>query len=319
MGDNANLSRSGQINKAGDFDALYKDQFTAELITEFDAQRKVSPFVRTKTIDKGKSASFPNLGKVDAQYVYAGQVLTGNQKIAHSETTIKLDPFLVSDLKIAEIDDLMAEYEDRAETKIEMARALARTEETQQLIVGCLAARAGGMVLGRAGGTVIKSLGCKSDAVKLAAAIFAAGVAMKEKDVPMEDTVCFLRPTQVALLAQYDKISDKNLGGSGEYCKGTVGFINGIRIIETNYLPNTAIAQDVSGTVATPNNIYYGDFSKTAGLIINKGAIGTISRKGLTVSCDWLPTELTYLLVARNLQGHGVLDPRKAVEIRDEA
>lgn len=319
MADNANLSRSGQANLTGDFDALYKDQFIAELITEFDAQRKVTPFVRTKTIDKGKSASFPNLGKVDAKYVYAGETLLGNQKIAHSETTIMLDPFLVSDIKIAEIDTLMQEYDDRSQTKIEMARALARVEETQQLIVGCLAARAGGMVTGRAGGTVIKALGCKTDASKLAAAIFAAGVAMKEKDVPFgDDIVCFLRPAQVALLAQYDKITDKNLGGAGNYAKGTVGFINGIQIIETNYLPQTNIAADTSGN-NVPNNVYHGDFSKTAALIMQKGAIGTISRKGLTVECTWLPQELTYLLTARNLQGHGILDPRRAVEIRDEA
>lgn len=318
MADNTNLSRSGQINLTGDVFALYRDQFIAELITEFDAQRKVQAYVRVKQIDKGKSASFPNLGKVDAKYVFAGEKLLGNQKIAHSETTIMLDPFLVSDLKIPEIDTLMQELDDRQQVTIEMARALARTEESQQLIVGCLAARAGGMVQGRAGGSVVKALGCKADATKLAAAIFAAGVALKEKDVPFEDIVCFLRPAQVALLAQFDKISDKNLGGSGEYAKGTVGFIGGIRIIETNYLPQTNIVKDASGN-NVPNNVYYGDFSKTCGLIMKKGAVGSISRKDLTVECTWLPEELTFLLTARNLQGHGILDPRLSVEIRDEA
>lgn len=323
MADNANLSRSGQINNAGDVFALYRDQFIAELITEFEAQRKVKPFVRFKQIEKGKSASFPNLGKVDAKYVYAGETLLGNQKIAHSETTINLDPFLVSDIKIAEIDTLMQEYDDREQTRIEMARALARIEEKQQMIVGCLAARAGGMVEGRAGGSVIKAQGCKTDAEKLAAAIYAAGVALKEKDVPYEDIVCFLRPAQVALLAQYDKITDKNLTGSGDYSKGTVGFINGIRVIETNYLPSENITEDNAVGVAaggnTARNPYYGDFSNTTALIMQKGAIGTITRKGLTVECTWLPQELTYLLTARNLQGHGILDPRRAVEIQDAA
>lgn len=315
MTDNTNLSRMGQVNKSGDVFALFRDQFVAELITEFDAQRKVQPFVRFKQIEKGKSASFPNLGKVDAKYVSAGEKLIGNQKIAHSETTINLDPFLVSDIKVAEIDTLMAEYDDREQTKIEMARALARKEESQQLIVGVLAARAGGMVEGRAGGTQIYSAGCKTDADKLAAAIFAAGVAMKEKDVPFEDIVCFLPPAQVALLAQKDKITDKNLGGAGNYAKGTVGFIGGIQVIETNYLPNTNIAQSNTGA----RNIYYGDFSNTVGLVMQKGAIGTVTRKDLTVECTWLPEELTWLLTARNLQGHGILDPRRAVEIRNDS
>ena len=319
MTDNTNLSRSGQINKAGDVFALYRDQFVMELIAEFEVNRKVVPYVRFKEITKGKSASFPNLGKVDAQYVFAGQKLLGNQKIAHSETTINLDPFLVSDVKIAEIDTLMEEFSDREQIKIEMARALARTEESQQLICGVLAARAGGMVQGRAGGSVVYSKNCKTDADKLAAAIYAAGVALREKDVPMEDTVCFLAPAQVALLAQKDKISDKNLGGSGNYSQGTVGFIGGIRIVETNYLPNTNIPQpSATESANVPRNIYYGDFSKTAGLVMNKGAIGTITRKGLTVEATWLPEELTWLLTARTLEGHGILDPRRAVEIRDD-
>lgn len=318
MADNPNLSRSGQINKQGATDALFRDQLQAEIITEFHAQQKVKPYVRFKEIEKGKSASFPNVGKVDAKYVFAGETLLGNQKIAHSETTILLDPILVSDVKIAEIDVLMEEFSDREVIKNEMAYALAKTEETQQMIVGCLAARAGGMVEGRAGGSVIKAQGCKTNAEKLAAAIYAAGIALKEKDVPYNDIVCFLRPAQVGLLAQYDKITNKNLGGSGEYSKGTVGFINGIRIIETNYLPSTNIIKG-SGEDAQANGTYYGDFTNTTGLVMGKGAIGTIVRKGITVETTWLPQELCWLLTARNLQGHGILDPRKAVEIRDEA
>ena len=120
-----------------------------------------------------------------------------------------------------------------------------------------------------------------------------------------------------------DKITDKNLTGSGNYSKGTVGFINGIRIIETNYLPSenitTANAPGQTTGSNTAKNVYTGDFTNTVGLVMQKGAIGTITRKGLTVECTWLPQELTWLLTARNLQGHGILDPRRAVEIRDEA
>lgn len=318
MADNPNLSRSGQVDLTGDIDALFRDKFIPEVITEYENKRKVKPFVRTKEIDKGKSASFPNIGKVDADYVNAGEVLLGNQKIAHSETTILLDPFLVSDLKLAEIDVLLAQYDDRSYVAKEMARALARKEENQLLICGCLAARAGGMVAGRPGGTVVKAQGCAENAEKLAAGIYAAGVAMREKDVPFEDIAVFLRPTQVALLAQFDKITDKNLGGSGNYAEGYVGKIGGIKVIETNFLPNENIPQ-ATGDKAKPNGTYYGDFSNTVGLVMHKGAVGSISRKGLTMEYTWLPQELVWLITARNLQGHGILDPRCAVEIVDEA
>ena len=83
----------------------------------------------------------------------------------------------------------------------------------------------------------------------------------------------------------------------------------------TQYVTKEAVlrrAQEIKG-------IPLRDVDKTGRLATGKGAIGTIVRKGITVETTWLPQELCWLLTARNLQGHGILDPRKAVEIRDEA
>lgn len=136
----------------------------------------------------------------------------GNQTIAHNEITINLDPFLVSDILIHELDVKMQEYDDRAEIVNEMARALANTEDKQLLQVGILAARANGTVVGRAGGSVIKAgSDAKTDAAKLAAAIYAAGVEMDEKDVPENDRYAFVKPLQFALLAQYEDIKNHDM------------------------------------------------------------------------------------------------------------
>ncbi len=309
------LNRLGQRNLDGDVDALFRDQLIPEILTEFDAQRVVKNYVRSKMITKGKSASFPVLGATGAKYVAAGEALLGNQKVAQNEITINIDPFLVSDIEIAEIDTLMAEYDNRAEIAREMGRALANTEDKQLLQVGVLAARHSGIVLGREGGSVIHSEGCKTDAAKLAAAIYAAGVELDEKNVPFEDRYAFIKPFQFALLAQYDKIADKNLGG-GSYASGKPSDLNNIQIIKTNHLPDTNIAQ---GEGIQPNNIYYGDFSNTVALIMNRQAVGTVSLKGLTVEKNWDFRRLTWLLTARVLQGHGILRPECAVEIANDA
>lgn len=309
------LNRLGQKNLTGNTDALFRDQLVPEILAEFDAQRVVKGYVRSKTITKGKSASFPVLGATGAKYVAAGEALLGNQKVAQNEITIKIDPFLVSDIELAEIDVLMSEYDNRAEIAREMGRALANTEDKQLLQVAVLAARASGIVTGREGGTTIYSTGCKTDASKLAAAIYAAGVELDEKNVPFEDRYCFLKPLQFALLAQYDKIADKNIGG-GSYASGKPSDLNNIQIIKTNHLPDTNIAQ---GTGVQPNNIYYGDFSNTAALVMNRQAVGTVSLKGLTVEKNWDFRRLTWLLTARVLQGHGILRPECAVEISNAA
>lgn len=89
--------------------------------------------------------------------------------------------------------------------------------------------------------------------------------------------------------------------------------MNGIQVIKTNHLPQTNITQDPD--VTNPNNIYYGDFTNTAALVMNKQAIGTVSRQGLIVEPKWILERLSHLLTARILQGHGILRPECAVEI----
>ncbi len=313
MTDEFNFTRLGQANLTGDVMALFKDQFIPELLTAFDAKRVMKNYVRHKTISKGKSATFPVLGDTSAKYVTVGDSLLGNQTIAHNEITINLDPFLVSDILIHELDLKLQEYDDRSEIVNEMAKALANTEDKQLLQVGVLAARANGTIAGRAGGSVIKAgTNAKTDAKTLAAAIYTAGVELDEKNVDESDRYCFLRPLQYSMLAQYEDIKNHDIG-TGSYSEGTTGKLNGITIIKTNHLPQENITQ--SSDVTKPNNIYYGDFSNTAALVMNRQAIGTVSRQGLIVEPKWILERLSHLLTARILQGHGILRPECAVEI----
>lgn len=317
MADEFNFTRLGQANLSGDVAALFRDQFIPELLTAFDAKRVMKNYVRSKTITKGKSATFPVLGTTSAKYVTVGDSLLGNQTIAHNEITINLDPFLVSDILIHELDVKMQEYDDRQEIVNEMARALANTEDKQLLQVGVLAARASGTVKGRAGGSVIKAgTNAKTDAATLAAAIYTAGVELDEKNVPEEERYAFVRPLQYAMLAQYEDIKNHDIG-TGSYSEGTTGKLNNIQVIKTNHLPQENITQ--SGDVTKPNNVYYGDFSNTAALVMNKQAIGTVSRQGLIVEPKWILERLSHLLTARILQGHGILRPECAVEISAQA
>lgn len=317
MADEFNFTRLGQANLSGDAAALFRDTLIPEILTQFDAKRVMKNYVRTKTVKNAKSATFPVLGTTSAKYVTVGDSLLGNQSIAHNEITINLDPFLVSDILIHDLDVKLQAYDDRAEIAAEMAKALANTEDKQLLQVGVLAARASGTVQGRAGGTVLKAGSTvKTDAAVLAASIYTAGVEMDEKNVDEEGRYCFVKPLQYAMLAQYEDIKNKDIG-SGSYSEGTTGKLNNIQIIKTNHLPTTNIEQ--SADTAKPNNVYYGDFSNTAALVMTKQAIGTVSRQGLIVEPKWILERLSHLLTARILQGHGILRPECAVEISAEA
>ena len=211
----------------------------------------------------------------------------------------------------------MQEYDDRQEIVTEMSRALANTEDKQLLQVGVLAARAGAIVSGGNGGTVLNAgATALTSGETLAAAIYTAGVELDQKDIPEEDRYAFVRPLQYALLAQYEDIKNHDIG-TGSYSEGTTGKLNGIKVIKTNHLPSTNITQSQDTT--NPNNIYYGNFSNTACLVMNKQAVGTVSRQGLIVEPKWMLERLSHLLTARILQGHGILRPDCAVEISANA
>lgn len=305
-------TRTGQANLEGATEALFRDKFIPYFLTQFDAKRTVSKLIYHKTIANGKSASFPVFGKVGAKYFAVGDRAVGNQKFAKNEVTIFIDPLLVSDVTLYDIDEKMSETKDREIIANEMALALANTEDKQLLQVGILAARANANIVDGNGGSIIQDVNMAQDAAALAAGIYSAGVQLDEKNVPDEGRMCFLKPLQYAMLCQYENIADKNIGG-GSYEKGTTGELNGIRIIKTNHLPTTNIPEETEG--AKPNNTYFGDFSNSVGLVMTGAAIGSVTLQNVITELSWNPEYFHHLLTARVSQGHGILRPECAVEL----
>lgn len=309
-------TRLGQADLTGDTAALFRDKFVPELITQFEENRVMQPLVRHKTITSGKSATFPVFGKVGAKYFAIGDRAVGNQKLAKNTVTIFIDPLLVSDVVLYDLDERMSDTEDRKVIAEEMGQALANTEDKQLLQVGVLAARANANIVDGNAGSVIKTAGIDTDAALLAAGIYAAGVKLDEKNIPAAGRMCFVKPMQYSLLCQYENIADKNIGG-GSYEKGTTGLLNDIKIIKTNHLPSTNIAEITEG--AKPNNPYYGNFTDTVGLVMTGAAIGTVSLHGVITELSWDSKEFFHLLTARVAQGHGILRPDCAVELSKAA
>ena len=62
------VSRLGQTNLSGDVRSLFLKLYAGEVLTSFEATNIMMPLMRTRTISKGKSASFPMLGRTTAEY-----------------------------------------------------------------------------------------------------------------------------------------------------------------------------------------------------------------------------------------------------------
>lgn len=106
--------------------ALFLKVFGGEVLTAFERRAVAVPKFMQRTIQNGKSASFPVLGRTGAAYLAPGKSLDDQRKeIKHTEVVIKIDGLLTTDVLIYDIEDAMNHYDVRAEYSAQLGEALA--------------------------------------------------------------------------------------------------------------------------------------------------------------------------------------------------
>lgn len=304
---NATTLNIGQVNGSGATDALFLKVYSGEVLAAFETACVTEDKHMMRMIKSGKSATFPATWRVTSAYHTPGAEIVG-QTSNTNERVITIDDLLVSSVFIPSIDEAKNHYEYRSIYSTEAGRSLAYTKDKNILQVGVLAARASATVTGASGGTALTNANYGTDGATLAAGIFSAGQAMDEKDIPENDRYAFFKPAQYSLLAQTTNVINRDWGGAGVYADGTVLKVNGISIVKTNHLPTTNIA---SGPAA-----YQGNFSTTVGLVMQKGAVGTVKLMDLATEMEWDIRRQGTLIVAKYAMGHGILRPECAVELK---
>lgn len=319
----ANVTRLGQINGAGEVDATFAKIYAGEVLTAFEEATVMTDRHMTRSISSGKSAAFPATGLIDAYYHTPGKELVG-QKVNQNEVLIHIDDLLVSDAYFANIDEAKNHYDMRSIVTTEQGRKLAQVMDKHVLQVGVLAARAANAVSGLPGGSVVfqnesgmpNAADFLGNGDHLAAALFAAAQKFDEKDVPEEDRYAFVRPAQYYKLVQAEKTINRDFGGAGAYSDGKVYRVAGIEIVKTNNLPNSLIEGGVeAGTAAR----YAGDFSKTAMLVMQKQAVGTVKLLDLGLDAGYDPRRQAHFVISKYAVGHGILRPQASIEVRAAA
>ena len=83
-------SRVGQVNSAGDVDALFLKKFSGEILQTFEESNVFKPLHTVRTIESGKSAQFPVTGVASASYHTPGENIA-DAGILTSVTSRKLN------------------------------------------------------------------------------------------------------------------------------------------------------------------------------------------------------------------------------------
>lgn len=305
-----NVSRLGQVNLAGDTNALMLKVFAGEVLNSFNATCVYQDKHVIRSISAGKSAQFPATGKITAAYHTPGAQLTGTP-IAHNERVITIDDLLLANVFIADIDEAKNHYDVRSEYTRQLGEALAVAFDKNVARVGVLAARAAATITGLAGGSVINGgANVRTDGDLIAAALFASAQKFDENDVPESERYAVMRPVSYYAAAANTKLINKDWGGAGSLSQGKIETLAGISIVKSNHVPN---AND-SAEASIPAK-YRGNFTNTAMSVFHRSAMGTVKLMDLSMQSEYLTTHQATLMVARMAVGHGELRPECAIEV----
>jgi len=310
---NNTVSRLGQANEAGATDALFLKVFSGEVLSSFNADTVMADKTRVRNITSGKSAQFPAMGRIGAEYHTPGAEITGST-VEHGEKVITIDDLLMSHSSIANIDEAKNHYEVRSEYSTQMGAALAKTFDRNLLSLAVKTARAAesGAVADQ-GAANSTNLGSTTPTIQvLVDAIYAEASAMDDLFLPANDRFVVVSPTTYWGMVQNDKLINRDFNGSnGDYAGGMVMNVAGMKIVKSSNL----VIDHTANTVDFGTK-YQVDASDTSALIYQRGALGTVKLMELASESEYSARRQSTLMVSKMACGHGVVSPQGIRELR---
>jgi hypothetical protein len=341
-------SRVGQINSAGDTDALFLKKFSGEILQTFEESNVFKPLHTIRTIESGKSAQFPVTGIASASYHTPGENIAdaGNSylsDIKKAEQIITIDKMLLASTFLSNIDDVKNHYDIRSVYANELGKALAVRFDTAIAKVFIAAARSSAVITGgKVGGQLdvanndfsapdTPGTPAAITGADLVAAFFSAAQKLDENDVPSDGRFCVLRPEDYYKLITGADASNSfsltsavnaDIGGQGGLATGSIPQIAGISIYKSNHIPSTDLSAVSTGDGASNNDVfggsgvgYNGDFRNSVGVISHQAAVGTVKLLDLATESEYQIERQGTLFVAKYAMGHGILRPECAIEL----
>jgi hypothetical protein len=345
-------SRVGQVNSAGDANALFLKKFAGEILTTFEENNIFKGLHTVRTIDSGKSASFPVTGIATAEYHTPGENINeeaGPKYLSDpkkNEVIITIDDVLLASSFLASIDDIKNHYDIRSVYSTELGRALALRFDSAIAKVFIAGARSASTLTGAKDGGILdvsaNLLGTPADSnddtdstsptgAELVAALFTAAAGLDNNDVPADGRFCVLRPEEYyklitggsGALVISTSASNKDVGGSGSLASGSIAQVAGIDIYKSTHIPSTNLSAVATGDGAASNDVfggggsgYNGDFRETIGIVSHPSAVGTVKLLDLATESEYQIERQGTLFVAKYAMGHGILRPECCIELQ---
>jgi len=321
-----NPAAIGRVNTGGAEDALFLKVFSGEVLTSFERASKTEGADMVRSIASGKSATFPVMGRVGAEYHTPGAEIVG-LNVNHNEKVITINDLLISHVFLSNLEEAKNHWSVRSAYSSEIGRALAFQKDKHILqTIGQAAQTTSANVADTSypTGTVLTNTAIASATASTSAngfidSLFDAAKTLDNNYVPSEGRVCFLKPEMYYKLANATNAINVDFSGRGSIAEGKVSMIAGIKLIP---VPHFVASNITTGTDAgsatqggsTPQAVNLANYE---GLVSHPSAIGTVKLMDLATEMEYDIRRQGTLMVAKYAMGHGVLRPEAAVGIKD--
>ena len=325
---NANPVKFGNANSGGTRDdALFLKVFAGEVITSFDRASKTQGADMVRSISNGKSASFPVMGRIGAEYHAVGAEILGSA-VNSNEKVITINDLLISSVFVSNIEEAKNHWDVRSAYSTEMGRALSFQKDKHILqTIGQATLASANVTNGDATTNVVNTgIASSTDATAANAMIDAIFAAAKELDanyVPSEGRKCFMRLEEYYKLANATNAVniDFSGGANGGVASGKVAKIAGIELVPVPHFVSSNVTSGADAGSATnggstPQAVNLSNF---VALVSHPSAVGTVKLMDLAVEKEYDIRRQGTLMVAKYSMGHGVLRPEAAVGIKEAA
>lgn len=344
------VSRSGQKGGTGSNRELFLKQFSGEVLTSFEEKNIAMPLHRVRTIKNGKSAQFPSIGVIGADYHTAGQTILGDS-VQHGEVTVTVDDLLVSAAFVPKIDEAMQHYEVRSTYSKEMGNALANAADknifatiykASKAVAGSpntgdqagywAAADFNGLsgdtdgdastgTSGVSGQIDVAAVTAATGGQGLVDAVFKGLELFDSHNIDGEKYLVVTPATYYSLFgansAGYmtNTAMNQDVGGNGSVALGNAPTIGGVKVLMSNHLPtqDNSISNSVNENGSATD--YAQNLSDMKGMLFTKDAAATVKLLDLGVESEYQIDRQGTLMVAKYAMGHNILRGKAAIAI----
>lgn len=303
--------------------------FGGEVLTAFVRRSVTMDKHMVRTIQNGKSASFPVMGRTKGYYLAPGENLDDKRKdIKHAEKVIVIDGLLTSDVLIYDIEDAMNHYDVRSEYSAQLGEALAIAADgavLAEMVNLCNLPAASNENIAGLGAAVVLEIGKaagltdpEARGIAILKGLTLARGRLTKNYVPASDRSFFTSPDDYSAILAALMPSAANYAALIDPETGNIRNVMGFTVIEVPHLTVGGAGDDHDGTNqkhAFPTTTT-GDVKVAAdnvvGIFNHRSAVGTVKLKDMALERARRPEFQADQIIGKYAMGHGGLRPEAA-------